>query len=128
MARELYHRKARERQTVKKAIASMTLPPERSVGLTAEGAANHALRPTLADTQDADQSPSEAGRPKIFGLGDLLEAAFESQGVLELHGELRCGQQDVEEALRRPPPGAHENRRARKVRVPCRGRDQRRIT
>jgi hypothetical protein len=26
--------------------------------------------------------------------------------VLELHGELRCGQQDVEEALRRPPPGA----------------------
>jgi hypothetical protein len=24
-------------------------------------------------------------------LGSLLDAAFESRGVLELHGELRCG-------------------------------------
>jgi hypothetical protein len=36
----------------------------------------------------AEQSWSEAGGPKIVSLGDLLEAAFESQGVLELHGEL----------------------------------------
>ena len=63
MARELYHRKARQRQTVKKAIASMTLPRERSVGLTAEGAANHALRPTLADTQTpVPETTSVAGR------------------------------------------------------------------
>jgi hypothetical protein len=26
-----------------------------------------------------------------FGLRDLLDTAFESHGLLELHGELRCG-------------------------------------
>ena len=29
--------------------------------------------------------------PKHVGLRDLIDAAFESHGVLELHGELRCG-------------------------------------
>jgi hypothetical protein len=39
----------------------------------------------------AEQPRREAGRPKIISLGDILDAAFGSRGVLELHGELRCG-------------------------------------
>jgi hypothetical protein len=39
----------------------------------------------------SERSQRSQGLAKVVTLGDLLDAAFESNGVLELHGELRCG-------------------------------------
>jgi hypothetical protein len=38
-----------------------------------------------------ERSQQSQGLAKVVTLGDLLDAAFESHGLLELHGELRCG-------------------------------------
>jgi hypothetical protein len=38
-----------------------------------------------------ERSHQSQGPAKVVTFRDLLDAAFESHGVLELHGELRCG-------------------------------------